>query len=184
MGAGELELIQRALHGDVDAWGEIVRRYKDAVFGIALGILGNPADAEDAAHDAFIRAYEGLHTFHLEKRFSTWIFAVTANVCKNKLRRERLFAPLKYISKLTKGSDPAQQLAQEERTRTIREAIEQLKPAYRMPLVLRYYADLDYKEIAEALGLPEGTVKTRLHRAKAELKRILEQKGVAHHARP
>jgi RNA polymerase sigma-70 factor (ECF subfamily) len=109
---------------------------------------------------------------------------VTANVCKNKLRRERLFAPLKYISKLTKGSDPAQQLAQEERTRTIREAIEQLKPAYRMPLVLRYYADLDYKEIAEALGLPEGTVKTRLHRAKAELKRILEQKGVAHHARP
>ncbi len=51
-----------------------------------------------------------------------------------------------------------------------------------MPLVLRYYADLDYKEIAEALGLPEGTVKTRLHRAKAELKRILEQKGVAHHA--
>lgn len=182
MGEGELELIQRALHGDVEAWGEIVRRYKDAVFGIALGILGNPADAEDAAHDAFIRAYEGLHTFRLDKRFSTWIFAVTANVCKNKLRRERFFAPLKYISKLTKGGDPAQQLVHDERTRIIRESIDQLKPAYRMPLVLRYYAELDYKEIAEALGLPEGTVKIRLHRAKAQLKRILEQKGVTGHA--
>jgi RNA polymerase sigma-70 factor (ECF subfamily) len=132
MGAGELELIQRALHGDVDAWGEIVRRYKDAVFGIALGILGNPADAEDAAHDAFIRAYEGLHTFHLEKRFSTWIFAVTANVCKNKLRRERLFAPLKHLSRLTKGSDPAQAArAARAHPASIREAIDQLKPAYR-----------------------------------------------------
>ncbi len=182
MGEGELELIQRALHGDTGAWGEIVRRYKDAVFGIAIGILGNPADAEDATHDAFIRAYEGLHTFHLDKKFSTWIFAVTANVCKNKLRRERIFTPLKYISRLTKGSDPAQQLAQQERTQIIRDAIDQLGPAYRAPLVLRYYADLDYKEIAEVLGLPEGTVKTRLHRAKAQLKRILEQKGVTGHA--
>lgn len=182
MGEGELELIQRALNGDMNAWGEIVRCYKDAVFGIAIGILGNPADAEDAAQDAFIRAYEGLHTFHLDKRFSTWIFAVTANICKNKLRRERLFAPLKHIARLTKGSDPAQQLAQQERTQIIREAIDQLKPAYRMPLVLRYYAELDYKEIAEVLGLPEGTVKTRLHRAKAELKHILEQKGVTGHA--
>lgn len=182
MGEGELELIQRALTGDTSAWGEIVRRYKDAVFGIAIGILGNPADAEDATHDAFIRAYEGLHTFHLDKRFSTWIFAVTANVCKNKLRRERLFAPLKHISRLTKGNDPAKQLAQQERTQIIREAIEQLGPAYRMPLVLRYYADLDYKEIAEALGLPEGTVKTRLHRAKSQLKHMLEQKGVTGHA--
>lgn len=182
MGEGELELIQRALHGDTSAWGEIVRRYKDAVFGIAIGILGNPADAEDATHDAFIRAYEGLHTFHLDKRFSTWIFAVTANVCKNKLRRERLFAPLRHISRLTKGSDPAKQLAQQERTQIIRDAIDQLGPAYRMPLVLRYYADLDYKEIAEALGLPEGTVKTRLHRAKSQLKQILEQKGVTGHA--
>lgn len=182
MGEGELELIQRALNGDTAAWGEIVRRYKDAVFGIAIGILGNPADAEDAAHDAFIRAYEGLHTFHLDKKFSTWIFAVTANVCKNKLRRERLFAPLKHFSRLTKGNDPAQQLVQHERIRIMRDAIDQLKPAYRMPLVLRYYADLDYKEIAEVLGLPEGTVKTRLHRAKAELKHILEKKGVTGHA--
>lgn len=182
MGEGELELIQRSLNGDMDAWGEIVRRYKEAVFGVALGILGNPADAEDAAHDAFIRAYEGLHTFRLDKRFSTWIFAVTANVCKNKLRRERLFAPLKHISKLTKGGDPAAQFAQQERSRLVRESLDQLSPKYRMPLVLRYYADLDYKDIAEVLSLPEGTVKTRLHRAKSELKRILERKGVTGHA--
>lgn len=183
MGEGELELIQRSLNGDKDAWGEIVKRYKVAVFGVALGILGQPADAEDAAQDAFIRAYQGLHTFHLDKRFSTWIFAITANLCKNKLRRDRLFAPLKYITRATKSySNPEAQLIQEERSQVVRDALDRLNPKYRMPLVLRYYADLEYKDIAEMMKLPEGTVKTRIHRAKSELKKLLEQKGVVSHA--
>lgn len=182
MGEGELELIQRSLQGDKNAWGEIVKRYKVAVFGVALGILRRPADAEDAAQDAFIKAYQGLHTFQLDKRFSTWMFAITANVCKNKLRRERLFAPLKYLTRLSKGNDPAQQLAQEERAQLMRSTLDQLSTKYRMPLVLRYYADLEYKEIADMLRLPEGTVKTRIHRAKSELKKLLERKGVIDHA--
>ncbi|MCI2429519.1 sigma-70 family RNA polymerase sigma factor [Candidatus Acetothermia bacterium] len=184
MGEDELKLIRRSLDGDKNAWGEIVKRYKISVFGVALGILGNPADAEDAAQDAFIRAYQGLHTFHLDKRFSTWIFAITANLCKNKLRRDRLLAPLKYITRATQSHhNPEAQLAQDQRSQTMRDALDQLSPKYRMPLVLRYYGDLEYKEIAEMMKLPEGTVKTRIHRAKSELKRLLEQKGVVGHAR-
>ncbi len=177
----ELELLQRSLAGELEAWGEIVKRYKQAVFGIALGILGNPADAEDAAQDAFIRAYENLHRYDLRRRFSTWIFTIVSNICKNKLRRERL----QHQQALDEGrlagradDDPACQALEEERGKLVREALSEIRFEYRAPLVLRYYAELDYKEIARVLSLPEGTVKTRIHRGKAELRRILERKGV------
>lgn len=182
VGEGELELIRRSLNGEIEAWGEIVRRYKEAVFGVAMGILGNAADAEDISHDAFIRAYENLRRYDLSRRFSTWLFAITANLCKNKLRRERFFAPLRHASRIAAASNPAEQVAKEELSTKVRESLNELSFKYRAPLVLRFYADLDYKEIAQALDLPEGTVKTRLHRGKLELKRILEQKGVKGYA--
>ncbi|OGF54186.1 MAG: hypothetical protein A2Z21_09410 [Candidatus Fraserbacteria bacterium RBG_16_55_9] len=177
MGEGELELIQQALQGDIDAWGEIVRRYKDAVFGIALGIVGNPPDAEDAAQDAFIRAYENLRRYDLGRKFSTWIFTITANICKNKLRRERFFAPLKNPARLVGAGDPAEEVARDERQALMQEALRTLGEKYREPLVLYYYGDLEYKDIAQALGVPEGTVKTRIHRAKLALKEWLEVRG-------
>jgi len=174
----ELELLRRSLAGELEAWGEIVTRYKQAVFGIAMGILGNAADAEDATADAFIRAYENLHRYDLKRRFSTWIFTIVSNLCKNRLRREQLRPRVQDASEVAGGADPAVEVAREERGRLIREALGELGFKYRAPLVLRYYGELDYKEIALILGLPEGTVKTRLHRGKVELKRILERKGV------
>jgi RNA polymerase sigma-70 factor (ECF subfamily) len=174
----ERELIEKSLSGDLDSWGKIVTRYKQAVFGVSLHILGRPADAEDAMKDAFIRAYQSLHTFDIERKFSTWLFTVTANICKNKLRREKFFSPLKHISKVVGGEDPARTAARDERHQMLRDSLQELDESYRMPMVLRFYQDMDYKEIAEVLQLPEGTVKTRLHRGKLELKRILEAKGV------
>jgi len=182
MGEGELGLIQRALRGEIEAWGEIVRRYKDAVFGVALGILGNPHDAEDATQDAFIRAYENLQRYDLKRKFSTWIFTIVTNICKNKLRRERFFSPLKSLSQLQGANDPAEQVSREERELLVQEALAALDEKYRAPLVLRFYGDLEYKEIAEALGLPEGTVKTRIHRAKSALRDWLAAKGVKGYA--
>jgi RNA polymerase sigma-70 factor (ECF subfamily) len=174
----ELELLQRSLAGDLEAWGEIVTRYKRAVFGIAMGILGNAADAEDATQDAFIRAYENLRRYDLKRRFSTWIFTVVSNICKNRLRRERLRRRVPEASRVAGGADPAVEAVREERGQLIKEALGELDFKYRAPLVLRYYNELDYKEIARILSLPEGTVKTHLHRGKAELKRILERRGV------
>jgi RNA polymerase sigma-70 factor (ECF subfamily) len=174
----ERELIEKSLAGNLDSWGEIVTRYKQAVFGVALHILGRPADAEDATQDAFIRAYQSLRTFDVNRKFSTWLFTVAANICKNKLRREKFFSPLRHVSKLAGGKDPAHVVAHDERHQILRDALQELDEGYRLPIVLRFYQELDYKEIAEILDLPEGTVKTRLHRGKLELKRVLESKGV------
>lgn len=171
-------MIQRALQGDLDAWGEIVKRYKEAVFGVALGVLRHPSDAEDATSEAFIRAYEKLDHYDPQRRFSTWIFTIVTNLCKNKLRRDKFTAPLKHIGQIIGGRDPARIAYQEARDTLVQEAIAELNDKYRPAIILRYYADLDYQEIAEVLQLPEGTVKTHLYRAKAELRRILIEKGV------
>ncbi len=185
MGGSELELIQRALHDDdLEAWAQIMTNYKRAVFGICLGILRNAADAEDTAQEAFIRAYEKLHTYKIERKFSTWLFTVAANLCKNKLRRAKFSLPLKRDDLLAGAEPGADELAAQDALQAaVRRALDRLRFDYRAPMLLRFYADLDYKEIAAVLGVPEGTVKTRLHRGKRELKRMLEQEGGLEHGR-
>lgn len=174
MEAGELELLQRSLNGDLEAWGEIVSRYKEAAFGIAVAILRNRADAEDAVQDAFVRAYERLRRYDLSRRFSTWLFTVTANVAKNMLRKRRRDPPPKEVW----TADPAHMVWQEEMEKGVREAVWGLPEAYRAPLVLRYWHDLPLEEISVVLGMRLGTVKTRLHRARALVRAELAARGV------
>ncbi|MCK4394894.1 sigma-70 family RNA polymerase sigma factor, partial [Candidatus Bipolaricaulota bacterium] len=81
--------MRASLEGETEAWGEIVVRYKEAVFGLCLGFLRNRADAEDITHDTFIRAYENLRRYRPEKRFCTWIFTIASNLCRNRLRHRR-----------------------------------------------------------------------------------------------
>ena len=174
----EVSLLRASLEGDTEAWGEIVARYKEAVFGLSLGFLRNRADAEDVTHDAFIRAYENLRRYKLEKRFSTWVFTIASNLCRNRLRYRRYHPVISPPDQMTGGKDPAEIIAKEDRLARIRKGLDSLPYAYRAPLVLRYYNELSYKEIADALSLPEGTVKTRIHRGKAMLKRTIERDGV------
>jgi RNA polymerase sigma-70 factor (ECF subfamily) len=183
MGESELRLIQRALNRDMEAWAEIMTNYKRAVFGVSLGILKNVADAEDTTQEAFIRAYEKLHLYNMQKKFSTWLFTVAANLCKNKLRRAKFSTSLKNEAYLVDERDPAMIAAQDEMQERVRKALDNLRYDYRAPMVLRFYADLDYKEIAEVLDVPEGTIKTRLHRGKEELRRLLEKEGGLEHGR-
>jgi RNA polymerase sigma-70 factor (ECF subfamily) len=171
---GELELIQRSLNGDLEAWGEIVSRYKEAAFGIAVAILRNRADAEDAVQDAFVRAYERLDRYDLSRKFSTWLFTVTANVAKNALRKRRRDP----LPKEVWAEDPARMVWQEEMEQSVREAVWGLPESYRAPLVLRYWHDLPLEEIGDVLGLRLGTVKTRLHRARALVRAELAARGV------
>jgi len=172
--SGELELLQRSLQGDLEAWGEIVRRYKDAVFGVAIAILRNRADAEDAVQEAFIRAYERLERYDLSRRFSTWMFTVTANVAKNMLRKRRPELPPRQPW----PEDPAHAVHKDETLSLVREAVWALPEAYRAPLVLRYWQDLELAEIGRVLGMRTGTVKTRLHRGRALLRALLAEQGV------
>jgi len=183
MGESELELIQRSLNQDMEAWAQIMINYKRAVFGVSLGILRNTADAEDTAQEAFIRAYEKLHTYNMQRKFSTWLFTVAANLCKNKLRRAKFSTALKEEQWVEGGEDPAQIHERDELQQKVRKALDKLRFDYRAPMVLRFYADLDYKEIADVLGVPEGTVKTRLHRGKQDLKKIMDKEGGLEHGR-
>lgn len=175
MPAEELELIQRSLNGDLEAWGEIVSRYKEAVFAVTLSILRNYADAEDATQDAFIRAYENLRKYDLSRKFSTWLFTVAANVAKNALRKRRRAKdpPLPEMD-----GDPAEEAYGDLRLEAVRQAVAELPETYRAPIVLYYWHGLPLEEIGEVLGLPVGTVKTRLHRARALIRAKLVEQGV------
>jgi len=157
-----------------------VSRYKDAVYGLCLGFLRNRADAEDLTHDAFIRAYDNLRRYHLDKRFSTWIFTIAANLCRNRLRYRRNHPVVEPPTHLAGGTDPANIIAKEDRQKRVQDSLNSLPYAYRAPLVLRFYNDLSYREIGEILAIPEGTVKTRIHRAKAMLKGLIEKDVMQH----
>ncbi len=171
----EVSLLRASLEGETAAWGEVVTRYKDAVFGLCLGFLRNRADAEDITHDAFIRAYVNLRRYNLERKFSTWVFTIAANLCRNRLRYRRNHPVVEVDFESEGGADPARTVAHEERQSHVREALNSLPYAYRAPLVLRFYNDLSYKEIGDVLAIPEGTVKTRIHRGKAMLKESLDK---------
>ena len=145
----EVSLLRASLEGETEAWGEIISRYKDAVFGLCIGFLRNRADAEDIVHDAFIRAYVNLRRYNVDKRFSTWIFTIAANLCRNRLRYRKNHPVGEMPIHLSGGTDPARALEQEERCGRVRAALGQLPYAYRAPLVLRFYNDLAYREISE-----------------------------------
>jgi len=171
----EVSLLRASLDGQTEAWGEIVTRYKDAVFGLCLGFLRNRADAEDVTHDAFVRAYLNLRRYNLDRKFSTWVFTIAANLCRNRIRYRRNHPVMEVEFEMEGSADPARTVAREEQQVHVREALGTLPYAYRTPLVLRFYNDLSYKEIGDILAIPEGTVKTRIHRGKAMLKEMLDK---------
>jgi len=171
----EVSLLRASLEGETEAWGEIVSRYKDAVFGLCLGFLRNRADAEDIAQDAFIRAYNNLRRYKLEKKFSTWIFTIASNLCRNRLRYRKNHPVAEMPLHLSGGQDPARVIATDDRHARVRDNLNRLPYGYRAPLVLRFYNDLSYREIADILSVPEGTVKTRIHRGKTMLKQLMEE---------
>jgi RNA polymerase sigma-70 factor (ECF subfamily) len=173
--AEELELIQRSLNGDLEAWGEIVSRYKEAVFAVTLSILRNWADAEDATQDAFIRAYENLRHYDLSRKFSTWLFTVAANVAKNALRKRKRQKEPPFSEA---EDDPTEEVHQDLRLAAVRRAVTELPEVYRLPVMLYYWHGLPVEEIAQVLGVPAGTVKTRLYRARALIRAKLVEEGV------
>lgn len=163
--------VQAALHGNQAAFADLVTRYQTAVYNMAYRMLGDPTEAEDAAQEVFVRAWNQLHTFQLDRRFSTWLLSIASHYCIDLLRRRKPYAPLDDVALFVPSDDPQpEELAlRTEQSEMVQRLLNTLPDKYRSVTVLRYYNDLSYDEIAKATGLTESAVKTQLHRARKML---------------
>ena len=180
----DAELVERVRKGETRRFAELVARYQDPVFAMAVRFLRSPGDAEDVAQEAFLRAYRGLASFKGEARFSTWLYRITWNLCADWLRRHRrpgrrAEQSIEDAGHVADGRvDLERGLLAAEEKRKVREALDSLDEKYRSVIVLLYYQKLSYEEIAGVLEVPLKTVETRLYRARRLLKQRLERQGV------
>lgn len=174
----ERRWIAGALAGDHDAFALLYERYKGAVFNLGYRMLGSPEEAEDAAQEIFLRAYNRLASYDRERKFSTWLLTVASNHCIDRLRRRRLaWVTLDdVVYTLASGAPgPERTALRREQQEAVRQAVLALPEDYRLVTVLRHWNDLSYAEVAEVTGLTEATVKTRLFRARKKLAELLGQ---------
>jgi RNA polymerase sigma factor (sigma-70 family) len=173
------QLIGRVRGGETRLFGELVQRYQDPVFGMALRFLGCRGEAEDAAQEAFLRAYRGLDGFKGDAKFSTWLYRITYNLCTDWVRRNRRAGGRAVaIEEAGEVADRRVNLEEgilESETRdNVRRALDGLDERYRGVVVLLYYQKMSYEQIAAVLDLPLKTVETRLYRARKLLRESLE----------
>jgi RNA polymerase sigma-70 factor (ECF subfamily) len=173
-------LLANCQAGDVQAIAELVEAYRPALFRLALSILDDPAEADEAAQDAFVAALGALGGYRREAAFSTWLYAITVNVCRGRLRRrgarQRLRRALEALLRLNPGHPPRpeEHALQAEARADVWQAVQALPEPQRLAVVLRYYHDLRLGEIAAVLGVTERTVNNRLRAAHARLRGQLE----------
>lgn len=174
-------LIQQARKGSQQAFSQLVQRHQGSVYSLCYRMVGNPAEAEDLAQEAFLRLYRSLDSFKAGGRLRPWLHRITANVCMDQLRRRReATLPLDELMASENGPSthrrdelPEDAYLSRETRLDVQQALLRLPGEYRVALVLRYLEDLSYQEIAEALGVTLSTVETRIFRAKKMLGRIL-----------
>ena len=162
----ELDLITQAQQGNRRAFGELVRRYRKGVVNVVYRMCGDANLAEDAAQEAFIRAWQHLPNYRPRSPFRNWVYRIATNVALDALRRERETVDIDALSLATLDAGPEATVEGKERDERVRQAVLVLPPASRAVLVLREYEGLSYREIAGTLGIPIGTVMSRLNYAR------------------
>jgi len=173
------EFLRRLRTGEAEAFAELVTAYQHRVFGVALRMLGSAAEAEEIAQDVFLRAYRALHDFRGDAKLSTWLYAIASRLCLTRLGSSERGMSHRGGDKLARIPDqdpgPEAALEQSEREAALLRAIAELPDDRRIVVVLRDLEGLSYEEIAGALDLELGTVRSRLHRARMDLKDKLER---------
>jgi len=164
----DADLVSRAQAGQLDAFEELVRRHRLATYRVALRMLGDQSDAEDATQDAFVQAWRNLGGFRADAAFPTWMYRIVTNRCLNMLRARRRTEPLPD-DREAPASRPDRIAEARWQVQDLKLAILRLTPEQRAPLVLRELQGCSYEEIAEALDVSISAVKSRLHRARLEL---------------
>jgi len=169
----DLEAMERCLAGDREAFAGLIERHKKVVYSLARHMLGDETEAEDIAQEAFVKAYFSLAKFRRECSFRNWLCQIATRLCIDHLRARRPERKVILQERvMSAGEDgPAEAIGKREMVRT---ALERLPAYLRAPVVLRHLEELSYQEMAEILRLPLGTVKTRLRRGRAALKKELE----------
>lgn len=183
----EEELIRRAKEGDQEAFGALVSAYEKKVYALAVRMCKNPHDAEEAAQEAFLAAWQGLKFFRGDASFSTWLYRLASNACIDHLRRAQRHSAAAGPSlddeetflDAEDTSTPTPHAAAEagETRRLIEEGLRSLSPEHREVLILRELHQLSYEEIADTLGVDSGTVRSRISRGRKNLQKFLLQTG-------
>ncbi|MBN1935359.1 MAG: sigma-70 family RNA polymerase sigma factor [Anaerolineae bacterium] len=171
----EQRWVQQARAGDQAAFAALVEAYQKPVYNLAYRMLGSNAEADDAAQETFIRMYTRLHTYDPERKFSSWLLAIASHYCIDMLRRRRInwasiddLPPMIELA-MPHAEQPEQVMLYAQSSGKVQALLDTLEPAYRVPVILRYWYDMSYKEIADAMDVTESTIKTRLHRARSKL---------------
>lgn len=185
MSGQEAGLVRRCLAGDEKAYRELVEQYQPQVYSLALRMVRRPADAEDVTQETFVRMFRALSRYDPTRSFAAWLLTIATRLSIDHIRRRKVSPiPLTQrdrdseeeydIEVEDSGLRPDESAAWAEEERRTADLIDSLPPHYRIVVVLRHQQDLSYEEIAEALHMPLGTVKARIHRARALLKARLE----------
>ncbi|PKP54078.1 MAG: RNA polymerase subunit sigma-24 [Bacteroidetes bacterium HGW-Bacteroidetes-1] len=189
-GQRDFQLIQRALNqGDQQAYATLLNNYRDAVYFLMHKMTSNPFDAEDLTIEAFGKAFRNLHQYSPEYGFSTWLFRIATNNCidfqrKNKIQSVSMnslgnVATKKELSIQFPASDldPEETMINKQKIKMMHLVVDKLKPHYRSLIIMRYFDEMSYEEIATQFNLPLGTVKAQLFRAREFLSNVLKKTG-------
>ena len=184
------QIVRRCMDGDSGAWAELVREHHRRVYGLCYRFTGSTADAEDLTQDVFLKIYSNLSSFDTGRgSLQVWITTMTRNLLVDNFRRTKnqratssldegwdQTEELKPVDRLTShGPSPHEMAAKKELEKMVQNALSHVSVELREAVILRDLQDMDYKEIAQVLGIPEGTVKSRISRGRAELARLLER---------
>lgn len=182
-------LVERCLKGEERAFGELLGKYKNSVYSICYRMVRNQTDAEDLAQEVFIRTFSVLDRYDPSYPFSSWLFRITSNLCIDFLRKAR--GGMVSLDQPIEGSDgpiqrqlpadgakPDREMESKEMMAILEEAISTLPEHYRIIVILRHQEQMSYEEISDDLGIPLGTVKARIHRARKMIKEYFRKSGL------
>ncbi|OYT18575.1 MAG: RNA polymerase subunit sigma [Nitrospira sp. UW-LDO-01] len=176
----DAQLVARSLKQDHEAFGQLIDRHASAIVNLAYRMVGNRAEAEDLAQEAFLTAFKALSTFRADSKFSTWLYRIAANKCKDWLRAKRpgqgpydVDADEVLDLYVAEERTPEQLLSQQQVGQELEQAIQRLPPLYREAFVLKHVEGLSYEEMEEILGVSGDTLKMRVYKGRLQLSRDL-----------
>ena len=179
--------LDKARQGDKEAFGLLIGAYQTPVYNLAYRMLNNSGEAEEAAQEAFIRAYTRLESYNPEHKFSTWMLSITSNYCIDLIRKRRALLlsideplPAHPALQSEKSKGPESQMVTNEQQEMVQDLLQELPEDYRQAVVLRYWYEMSYDEIAEVMNTTVSAIKSRLFRAR----RLLAEVGMAHGLQP